>query len=136
MSLDVSHVYQDVPRRLPRETIVYFASNRKDKKTREVHTHWALKLVLAAYNPPEKGLLFPSLYGNEEHLSRQAMDKAFRIALDKAGLRNMGFSLYSARRGFVTRLKEQGLDIKAIQALTGHKSVSSLVRYIEVSQNN
>jgi integrase/recombinase XerD len=45
----------------------------------------------------------------------------------------MGFSLYSARRGFIDRLKNQGLDIKTIQALTGHKSVSSLVRYMEVS---
>jgi integrase/recombinase XerD len=90
--------------------------------------------MLKAYQPPEAGFLFPSLYKADKHLSRQAIDKAFRRAVKKAGLQNKGFSLYSARRGFITRLSEQGYDIKLIQQLTGHKSVNSLLRYIEVTQ--
>jgi len=46
----------------------------------------------------------------------------------------MGFSPYSARRGFITHLSEKGLSIKTIQSLTGHKSLTSLVQYIEVSE--
>lgn len=133
LSIDVNHVYEDVAQQRPRETIIYPGVNRKDGKTREVPTHWALKLMLAAYSPPDSGFLFPSLYGNE-HLSRQAIDKAFRLAVNKAGLSNKGLSLYSARRGFVTRLNELGYDIKTIQSLTGHKSLSSLVQYIDVSE--
>jgi integrase/recombinase XerD len=133
LRIDVSHVYENPVRREPRDTVIYPGVNRKDRQTREVPTHWALKLMLAAYQPPEQGFLFPSLYKSGQHLSRQAMDKAFRRALKKAGLLNKGFSLYSARRGFVTRLNEQGLDIKTIQSLTGHKSLSSLILYIDVS---
>ena len=61
------------------------------------------------------------------------MDKVFRLAVQKAGLQHRGFSLYSARRGFITHLNEKGHSIKTIQSLTGHKSLSSLVQYIDVS---
>jgi integrase/recombinase XerD len=135
LSMDVNHIYEDVARRQPRDTVLYPLFNRKDKRTREVPSNWALKLMLGAYQPPESGFLFPSLYKPDKHLSRQAIDKAFRRALKKAGLQNKGFSLYSARRGFITRLNDQGLDIKVIQRLTGHKSINSLIRYIDVTDD-
>jgi integrase/recombinase XerD len=135
LSMDVNHIYEDVARRQPRDTVLYPLFNRKDKRTREVPSNWALKLMLGAYQPPESGFLFPSLYKSDKHLSRQAIDKAFRRALKKAGLQNKGFSLYSARRGFITRLNDQGLDIKVIQRLTGHKSINSLIRYIDVTDD-
>ncbi|MEG4032154.1 MULTISPECIES: tyrosine-type recombinase/integrase [unclassified Microcoleus] len=133
LKIDVNHIYQDVEARLPRDKVIYPGSNRKDRQTREVNIHRALRLMLSAYQPPESGFLFPSLYRADKHLSRQSVDKAFRRAVKKAGLENQGFSLYSARRGFVTRLNEQGCDIKLIQRLTGHRSLASLGRYIEVS---
>jgi integrase/recombinase XerD len=133
LSMDVKHIYEDAARREPRDTVLYPLFNRKDKRTREVPNHWALKLMLSAYQPPAEGFLFPSLYRADKHLTRQAMDKAFRRAVKKAGLKNKGFSLYSARRGFVTKLNEQGYDIKVIQRLTGHKSLNSLIRYIDVT---
>jgi integrase/recombinase XerD len=134
LKIDVNHVYTNVNgKRQPRDTVIYPACNRKDRQFRQVDTHRALKLMLSAYEPPESGFLFPSLYRADQHLSRQAVDKAFRRAVKKAGLENQGFSLYSARRGFITRLNEQGCDIKLIQRLTGHRSLSSLVRYIDIS---
>jgi len=133
LRIDVSHVYQNPHARQPRDTILDPGANRKDRQTRELSTHRALKLILSAYQPPESGFLFPSLYRADKHLSRQAFDKAFRRAVKKAGLENQGFSPYSARRGFITRLSEQGYDVKLIQTLTGHRSISSLMRYIEVS---
>jgi|GEM_PF-603913 len=132
LSADVDRVYENPAQRQPRDTIIYPGANRKDKKTREVPTHWALKLMLAAYQPPSSGFLFPSFY-KDGHLSRQAIDKVFRRAVLKAGLKNKGFSLYSARRGFITHLSEKGLNVKTIQSLTGHKSLSSLVKYIDVT---
>jgi integrase/recombinase XerD len=89
--------------------------------------------MLSAYQPPAAGFLFLSLYRADKHLSRQAIDKAFRRAVKKAGLQNKGFSLYSARRDFITRLNEQGYDMKLIQKLTGHKNINSLIRYIDVT---
>lgn len=135
LKMDVAHIYQNPATRQPRDTVLYPAANRKDRRTRELTIHRALKLTLAAYQPPEAGFLFPSLYRADKHLSQQAVDKAFRRAVKKAGLENQGFSLYSARRGFVTRLSEQGCSIKLIQKATGHKSLSSLMRYIEVSDS-
>ena len=134
LKIDVKHVYQNPTTRQPRDTIIYPGVNRKDRVTRELSIHRALKLTLSAYQPPESGFLFPSLYRADNHLSRQAVDKALRRALKKAGLENQGFSPYSARRGFITRLNEQGCDIKLIQRITGHRSLSSLVRYIEPSE--
>jgi len=131
LRIDVNHVYENPEKRQPRDTIIYPGINRKGNRTREVPTHWALKLMLAAYQPPTSGFLFPSY--NKQHLSRQAMDKAFRIALHAAGLQHMGFSLYSARRGFITHLSEKGLGLRTIQSLTGYKSLSSLIQYIDVS---
>jgi len=133
LSVDVNHIYENPAQRQPRDTIIYPGVNRKDRRTREVPTHWELKLMLAAYQPPESGFLFPSFYDNEQHLSRQAIDKVFRLAVQKAGLEHRGFSLYSARRGFITHLSEKGISIKTIQSLTGHKSLSSLIQYIDVS---
>jgi integrase/recombinase XerD len=135
LSIDVKHIYENIERREPRDTLLYSLSNRKDKRTREVPSNWALKLMLSAYQPPESGFLFPSLYKSDQHLSRQAIDKAFRRAVKKAGLENKGFSLYSARRGFITRLNEQGYDIKVIQKLTGHRSINCLIRYIDVTDD-
>ena len=133
LKINVNHVYLEPSNRLVRDTIIYPAVNRKDKQSREVPIHRTLKLVLSAYKPPAEGFLFPSLYG-KGHLSRQATDKAFRQALKKAGLENQGYSLYSMRRGFITHLRSLGYDLKVIQKLTGHRSLSSLVRYIEVSE--
>jgi integrase/recombinase XerD len=135
LKIDVSHVYQNPTTRQPRDTIIYPGANRKDRQTRELSIHRALKLMLSAYQPPESGFLFPSLYRADKHLSRQTADKAFRRAVKKAGLEHQGFSLYSARRGFITRLNEQGCDVKLIQRLTGHRSISSLMRYVEVSDS-
>ena len=128
LSIDVKNIYQDVARREPRDTVICPSANRKNKRTREVPTNWTLKLMLSAYQPPESGFLFPSLYKAGQHLTRQAIDKAFRRAVKKACLENKGFSLYSAWRGFITRLNDQGYDIKVIQKLTGHRSITSLIR--------
>lgn len=135
LSMDVNHVYEDIEHRKPRDTVLYPLFNRKDKRTREVPTKLELKLIFEAYQPPKSGFLFPSFYRADKHLSRQSVDKAFRRALKKAGLHNKGFSLYSARRGFITRLNDQGLDIKVIQRLTGHRSLNSLIRYIDVTDD-
>jgi len=133
LSIDVKHVYKNVEQREPRDTVLLPLFDRKDKRTREIPCNWALKLVLNAYQPPESGFLFPSSCKFGKHLTRQTIDKAFRRAVKKACLENKGFSLYSARRGFITRLNEQGYDIKVIQRLTGHRNINSLIRYIDVT---
>ncbi|WP_293158294.1 MULTISPECIES: tyrosine-type recombinase/integrase [unclassified Microcoleus] len=130
----VSQFYVNPSRRIVRSEIIYSATTRKDKKTREVPCHIALEKILRDYECLEDGYLFPSRVKPGKPLSRQAIDRAFRRALKKAGLENQGYSLYSARRGFITRLDNLGCSPGLIKSLSGHASLSSLGRYIEISE--
>ncbi len=130
----VCHFYINPSRRIVRSEIIYPSAARKDKKTREVPCHIALEKILRDYECLEDGYLFPSRVRAGKHLSRQAIDRAFRRALKKAGLENQGYSLYSARRGFITRLDSLGCSPGLIKSLSGHASLASLGRYIEISE--
>lgn len=129
----VTAFYSDPQNRTPRETILFPAPGRKDRKSREVPLHRNLKLTLKAYLPPMDGFLFPSFYRDGEHFSVRAMDKSLRRSLRRCGLENQGYTLYSPRRGFITELARRGIHPRVIQSLTGHSSLSSLQRYIEIS---
>lgn len=133
LKLQVTDVYQNAVLSLPREEITFPARTRKAdplgrRATRQVPIHPQLKEILLNYNPPLTGWLFPSESG---HLSWSAADKAFRSAVDRAGLGGRGISTHSTRRTFITALARTGLDIRTLQAITGHKEVKTLLRYVE-----
>lgn len=132
---DVSQFYVNPSRRIVRSEILYRATARKDKKTREIPCHRDLEKILRDFECLEDGYLFPSRVRESKHLSRQTIDQAFRRALRKAGLDNQGYSLYSARRGFITRLSNLGCSPGLIKSLSGHASLASLGRYIEISDS-
>lgn len=46
-----------------------------------------------------------------------------------------GGSSHSGRRGFITNLANKGVQIRVLQALAGHSSVSVTARYIDVNQD-
>ena len=58
-----------------------------------------------------------------------AMQKWFKTIYDKAGI--IGASSHSGRRTFITRLIEQGADIKAVSKLAGHASIVTTAIYVE-----
>jgi integrase/recombinase XerD len=130
LRIRVDDVYQDPARSLPRKKLVIPANTRKDARTREVPIAESLKWELKAYSPPSTGYLFPGAQPGS-HLCFSAYDKALRRAFDRLGWR--GFSTYSTRRGSLTELSRAGLSIRQIQAVSGHASLSSLQRYLEVS---
>lgn len=57
------------------------------------------------------------------------LQKWFRKLYDKSGL--TGASSHSGRRTFITRLIEQGVDIKAVSRLAGHASITTTSEYVE-----
>ncbi|KGF71562.1 hypothetical protein DO97_17505 [Neosynechococcus sphagnicola sy1] len=129
LKLTVAAVYEQ-PRK-PRGTIVIPAWSRKDRQTREVPVSRKLKGILSQYIHPPTGWLFPSPLDEEQCLSFSAYQKALTRAFRILGF--SGYSTYSTRRGSITHLSRQGLSIKNIQAISGHKSLTCLQRYIEVS---
>ena len=58
-----------------------------------------------------------------------SLQKWFKSLYDKAGI--VGASSHSGRRTFITRLIEQGADIKAVSRLAGHASIVTTAIYVE-----
>lgn len=118
----------------PRAYITFRRETRKGKdETRQVPIHPDLFPVLKEWELPAGEFLFPARFGGSIKL--RTADAAFRRLLEKCGMENRGFSCHSTRRTFVTNLYRAGVDIRTIQQLTGHKSISMVARYIEADPN-
>jgi integrase/recombinase XerD len=117
----------------PRHSITFKKNTRKDKTTREVPVSDTLLLRLTAYSLPDSTWLFPSPLDASRHISTRALDAELRKAIDKAGLAGLGYSTHSTRRGFITSLHENGVSIRVIQSITGHKSLNVLSGYVDVT---
>ena len=133
LRLTVSDIYSDPIQAIPHQDITFRKATRKDKETRQCPVSSGLELRLRAYRPPVSGYLFPSPYAIGCHLGDRSADMAMRRAIVRAGLSDRGFSTHSTRRGLINRLHNAGTSIKVIQAITGHKSLSVLSGYIDIS---
>lgn len=71
--------------------------------------------------------LFKTQRGSRFH--PDVLQKWFRKLYDKTGL--IGTSSHSGRRTFITRLIEQGADIKAVSRLAGHANIATTSEYVE-----
>lgn len=112
-----------------RETIVFPRNTRKDRKTRECPVHAKLKPLLAEYDAPLDGWLFPSSRDPLKPVSFKAYSRYLTRKFEELGMQ--GYSTYSTRRGAITELARAGLSAPHIQAISGHRSLASLQRYIE-----
>lgn len=126
LKLTVSDVFH---RGEPRETIVFPRNTRKDRKTRECPVHPKLRPLLAAYDAPLEGWLFPSPRDPLKHCSFKGYYGYLQRKFEELGMQ--GYSTYSTRRGAITELARAGLSAPHIQAISGHRSLTSLQRYIE-----
>jgi integrase/recombinase XerD len=134
LRLKVEDVYSDPIARKIHSDITFRKETRKDNTTRQCPIASALALRLEIYQPSIDAYLFPSPYKADNHLSDRAADAAFRRAIKRAGLTDLGYSTHSCRRGLINRLHDGGISIKVIQSITGHKSLSVLAGYIDVSE--
>lgn len=141
VQVEVMDVYENPFLSKPRSTILYKAHTRKQSAGKKALTHEvpvsrALHADLARYKPPRYGYLFPSPVDPEKPISVSACDKWFRRGLKKAGLDRRGFSLHSPRRSLATKLSEEGVALQTIRSITGHQSLRSLQRYIDVEDKS
>ncbi|NER36215.1 MAG: tyrosine-type recombinase/integrase [Oscillatoria sp. SIO1A7] len=137
--LQISDVYADVSQGEVLPEITFQANTRKaapggKRETRQVPVHPTLKELLQLYRPPTNSRwLFPSPRYRDQPVTVRAMDKWLKKALARANLSHKGASWHSPRRTGITTLSNAGKSVKVIQAVTGHKSLAALMRYIEVT---
>ena len=77
------------------------------------------------------GWLFPGMNPVNPMSTRQ-LNRVFHAAATLAGI-NKAVNLHSLRHSFATHLLEQGVDIRVIQVLLGHKKLETTALYTQVA---
>ena len=99
----------------------------KDWEERTIPLHPEL-IELLQQLPRRNDLVFPSFRGNPNgHLLRM-----LKRIVDRAGLPGRWY-LHKFRKTFATRALEKGADIRTVQALLGHKNITTTARYLSTS---
>ncbi len=105
----------------------------KGDKQRQVYlAHKKIREALQAHlneikNIPRTKALFQTQRKNS--FNANTLQKWFRALYDKAGIHEA--SSHSGRRTFITRLIEQGADIKAVSHLAGHSNTVTTGIYVK-----
>ena len=86
---------------------------------------------LKEYQP--KSFLFPSFHNAKttKHLTRAGADLILKAACQRVGL--VGVSTHSFRRTALTQMHNAGVPLRVIQEISGHSSLETLQRYLEVT---
>lgn len=70
----------------------------------------------------------------ERPVTTRSVQRFAREAADKAGL-GRDVTVHTLRHSFATHLLEQGVDIRVIQDVLGHRQITSTTRYARVATN-
>jgi site-specific recombinase XerD len=91
-----------------------------------------LRLYYKVYRP--ENWLFPAK-NPENHICATTAQRAYNKAKDKAKI-TRGKGIHTLRHCFATHLLEMGYDIRKIQRLLGHKSITTTLIYLHVSRKH
>lgn len=107
----------------------------KGRKDRYVMLSEQLLIILRDYwrrtRPPH--WLFPGPDPSRP-ITTRSVQRACRYAADGAGL-DKNVTVHTLRHSFATHLLEQGVDIRIIQDLLGHRHITATTRYARVALN-
>jgi site-specific recombinase XerD len=107
----------------------------KGRKDRYVMLSASLLETLRGYwrQARPKQYLFPG-DGGQKPLCHSAAQKAFTRAKRRAGI-TKPVSFHTLRHSFATHLLEDGVNVRTIQSLLGHRSLQTTERYTHVAEN-
>ena len=120
-----------------RDLLVIRSYNTKGKKdTREIDIHPKLKQYLEEYdadNPyRKKPYLFPGRWGRG-YIKKVSMDAILRRICLRLEIE--GVSTHSFRRTALTQMSDSGIPLRHIQAISGHRTLGALERYLGVTES-
>ena len=92
-----------------------------------------IDLYLLHYKPVK--YLFEGQYVGKRY-SPESLEKVFRTAYEKAGIKKKDITLHGLRHSYATHLLEAGTDLRYIQALLGHKSSRTTEIYTHVTTHS
>ena len=119
-----------------RSMLVIRSYNTKGKQeTREIQIHPQLKEYIEEHHRTDlwhtRPHLFPGRHGRN-HIRKVSADAILREACHKLEIE--GVSTHSFRRTALTRMSDAGVPLRHIQAISGHKTLASLERYLGVTE--
>jgi site-specific recombinase XerD len=132
--LRTSEVVHLEPRHIDGERLVMRVERGKGQKDRLVVLSKRLLLDLRAYwlrYRPQRYLFEGKRPGKP--IDPTSIQRAFRAACRKAGITKR-VTPYSLRHAFATHLVEAGTNLRVVQSLLGHQSLSTTAVYTHLSQ--
>jgi site-specific recombinase XerD len=132
--LRVSEVVELVPANIDSKRMMMRIVNSKRSKDR--YTLLSLRLLeelrayWKVYQP--RTWLFPRPHGDRPFSDDKARE-VFNQAKAKAGIKKGG-SIHVLRHCFATHLLEAGVDLRTIQILMGHSSITTTVMYLHLTR--
>lgn len=134
--LRISEACRLCPGDIDSKRMLIHVRNGKGGKDRYVMLSERLLHLLREYwkqTRPQGPYLFPGPT-LDRPMHRKSVYRAFKKAREKAGIRKK-VTLHTLRHSFATHLLEAGEDLRVIQALLGHASLSTTCRYTRVSSH-
>ena len=121
-----------------RDEIRLKAENTKTKEARVVFVNAKLKKELQRYadfyKPQNTQLKF---FYSQKHKSdgynANTLTQFFHYLYKRAGV--FGASSHSGRRTFITKLASQGVGVRVLMSLAGHRNISTTQAYIDVNDD-
>ena len=119
-----------------RDVLVIRSHNTKGKQsTREIQIHPQLKEYINQHHRTDRWstrpYLFPGRHGKGS-IHKGSADKILRDACYKLEIE--GVSTHSFRRTALTRMSDAGVPLRHIQAISGHRTLAALERYLGVTE--
>ena len=121
-----------------RDEIRLKAENTKTKEARVVFVNAKLKKELQRYadfyTPQNTQLkFFYSQKRKSDGYNANTLTQFFHYLYKRAGV--FGASSHSGRRTFITKLASQGVGVRVLMSLAGHRNISTTQAYIDVNDD-